>query len=252
MCENVQKKEEVAPVVIFKYVEKYFHDLNTYLSNVNRHELTEELEKDAQEIIEFSKRCENIEFFPKDKPLYRARKGVAGFNEKTNSDIPYPIMKMGIPPKEKRKGSRAAPTGIECLYLSQNQQTAVMETRPWIGKEVSVAKFLPKEDLKLVNFTSINIKNPNDKKELLWWYLNFYFSAPVDDNEEDYLLTQYFSQRFKANGFDGIMYKSSIDNDPGARNIALFSDTKVKGQTTTVCCSITGIEYEISPTPILL
>ena len=76
---------------------------------------------------------------------YRAR---LGDGDKTK---PFPKEKMGAPPPEKTlTGGRANPPGIPFLYLANNRETAIAETRPWIGASVSLGRFEPERDLNII------------------------------------------------------------------------------------------------------
>jgi len=47
-----------------------------------------------------------------------------------------------VPLRDRASEGRANPKGIPCLYLSTDMDTAMTETRPWIGSYVSVAQFV--------------------------------------------------------------------------------------------------------------
>jgi RES domain len=49
---------------------------------------------------------------------------------------------------------RINPKGMPCLYLSSDRDTAVAETRPWIGSYVSVAQFRTMKPLVVVDCSS--------------------------------------------------------------------------------------------------
>lgn len=161
---------------------------------------------------------------------------------------PYGKERM-VPKKEYSKNGRINPIGILYLYLSNNINTALAECRPWIGETLTLAEFKIQRNLKIVGFGD-TIKNyifmepPNHDKydEIVWNDINRAFAVPVNGDESDYLITQVLSEIIKAQGYDGLAYKSLLG--PGF-NIALF-DIKdaipIKGS----LFDATKIEYTFS------
>jgi len=141
---------------------------------------------------------------------------------------------LKAPPPNKTKDARINPRGISYLYLSNSVETTILEVRPWIGQEVSVGYFEIKKDLKCVD-TSRDKKgtfiylgeekpklSPGKKEEYVWGGINSSFSRPVRSEDEtiNYIPTQYLSEFFKTNGYDGIIYKSALTEK--GYNIVLF------------------------------
>jgi hypothetical protein len=148
---------------------------------------------------------------------------------------PLPRNELVAPPPQKAKDGRINPRGISYLYLSNNIETAIIEVRPWLGQEVSVGYFEIKNDLKCVD-TSQDKKGrmiylgkgkpkltPEKKEEYVWGGINSSFSRPVRSEDEsiNYIPTQYLSEFFKNNGYDGIIYKSALTEE--GYNIVLFN-----------------------------
>lgn len=142
----------------------------------------------------------------------------------------YPPDRMKPPPDRAAEG-RANPKGISMLYLSNRKQTAISETRPWIGSLVSCAKFVLNRDVKVIDFSvyhgtgyTIFFEEPNDKEKekAVWSDIDNAFSMPVtlDDRVADYAPTQIIAELFKKEGYDGVAYKSAFGSD--GYNIALF------------------------------
>jgi hypothetical protein len=115
------------------------------------------------------------------------------------------------------------------------------EVRPWIDSRISLAKFNLKKECRLVNcsldrkrgseiessYTGLNgypLREPTaaEKEAGIWGDIAYAFSEPVsaEDRHLDYIPTQVLAELFKENGYDGIMYKSLL-NEKGW-NIALF------------------------------
>jgi len=131
-----------------------------------------------------------------------------------------------VPPKEKTQENRANSKGIPCLYAAKNEETAIAEIRPLIGKDISVATIRPLRDLKLFDLfinpdlphTEVFNQSPSD----IWFGIAFLFSIPYDNIlENKYLVTQCISEFIRISGFDGIQYSSSLCE--GGKNIALFN-----------------------------
>lgn len=154
-------------------------------------------------------------------------------------DAPFPPERM-IPPLRNQSEGRVNPRGIAYLYLASDQKTAVSEVRPWSGALVSVAAFETTRDLRLFDFSKSHGKAggwgyllnvPTDQWERLsqaqidqavWADIDNAFSRPVGPNDEytNYIPTQIIAEYFLAQGFDGIIYKSDL-NEKGF-NVALF------------------------------
>lgn len=114
-------------------------------------------------------------------------------------------------------------------------KTAVAEVRPWLKESVSVGYFEITKDLNFVNtakdkhkiYVYIGEGKPNlscgKKEKIIWGDTNYSFSKPVALGEtyRDYIPTQYLSECFKAEGYDGIIYKSALTKK--GYNVVLFS-----------------------------
>ncbi|MBS3909568.1 MAG: RES family NAD+ phosphorylase [Actinobacteria bacterium] len=178
--------------------------------------------------------------------LYRAR------IQLDNSGIP--LDEMGCPSAEHAKNGRANPVGIPYLYVATTPETAIAETRPHPGDQLSVAQFEVTTALRL-----LNLMNPRktispfsvvseDELRALRYDLEFLchleneLSKPVLPRVADleYLPTQYLCEFIKNCGYDGVVYKSSISN--GA-NVALFDDSKVQAEELTQY-EVTKLIYE--------
>jgi hypothetical protein len=131
---------------------------------------------------------------------------------------------------------RANPKGIPYLYLSEGKNTAMAEVRPWVGSLISVGQFETLRDLVLINCSSEHPKvmfyieepDPLKREQAVWYDINRAFSRPVNpsDSLADYAPTQIIAELFKNNGFDGIVYNSSLGED---LNVVLFDLDSVRG-----------------------
>ena len=134
------------------------------------------------------------------------------------------------PTAEYASDGRANPQGIPSLYLATELDTAISETRPWIGSIVTVAQFKTTRSLKIVDCASeepayplfMGEPNSQDREMAVWAYIDKSFSEPVTRNEDTrrYIPTQILAELFKANGIDGIAYRSNFGEN--GINIVLF------------------------------
>lgn len=225
-----------------------------YLSETNRFILSDYWEEFVNTIIDTAhKRAKTLE---KGKTLVRARIGTSWVEFDDGDEQPYPISphKMGPPPKHLASAGRSNSEGIPYLYLATQVDTAVAEVRPWIGAEVTIGFFKilsdlnivdtsgdkPKSTLSLYEFVNIDQEDfdirrkPNhvytsvEKEEYIWGDINSTFSRPISPNDSllKYLPTQFVSEKLKTEGYDGVAYRSSL-NEKGY-NIALFDPQKAK------------------------
>ncbi|RVG29909.1 RES domain-containing protein [Sinorhizobium meliloti] len=174
---------------------------------------------------------------PAGKVYYRAQKGVE-YSEDGHSPTGYGSLRMKPLPDRASEG-RANPAGIPVLYLASTVETAISETRPWVGAGVSVGTFRTIKHLKLVNFIQEKPTSafrviglsailekvvPRQEKvlEAVWADIDNAFSRPVsreDASAADYAPTQILTELFADAGYDGIAYNSNFN---GGHNLALF------------------------------
>lgn len=166
----------------------------------------------------------------KDKILYRAR-----IHNQENLGA-YNSNEMGTPLKEYATNGRANPDGIPYLYLSENYETTLYETRVTYLDEVSVGDFklVEGEELLLVDFTDyrspfLDMGNiiENAKSRLLQKKISFDLSKPIRryDSQLEYLPTQFICEFIRyINSADGIVFDSSLHK--GGINYVIFSDKK--------------------------
>jgi len=164
----------------------------------------------------------------------------------------FPPERMHPLPDRAHEG-RVNPKGIPCLYLADDRDTALKETRPWIGCYLSVARFVTLRDLRLVDCSrdktdvgSLHFNLTGESAEkVAWQWINYAFSEPVEraDDYADYAPTQVLAEWFRANGFDGVKYGSSVGT---GRNIALFELGSAKLESCELV-QVQSIEMTFSP-----
>jgi len=147
---------------------------------------------------------------------------------------PWEIQSMlGPPPMRKAKNSRMSPPGISYCYVSGDPDTCVAEIRPNVGSEAWVARFVILRDIKLLDLSALpEIEMPSifsaDYDSSLDW-ANYFFSAFIaevsqppqsTDDPLEYIPTQVLAEYIRAQGYNGIAYKSS--QTAGGVNYTLF------------------------------
>ncbi len=155
-------------------------------------------------------------------------------NEVMQEPCPLPATRMK-PVKGRACEGRINPKGIPYLYLSNDENTALAEVRPWLHELVSLGYFKVLRDLRLVHFTEetkstiVYLSTPPHGKidGIVWRDINRAFSRPVtnDDALADYVPTQLLAEAIKKEGYDGIVYKSLLGK---GLNIALFDPDLVR------------------------
>lgn len=146
---------------------------------------------------------------------------------------------MGAPPPEVAGAGRANPVGIAHLYLAFDEETCIYETRPANQSQIAIGKFSPVRKLRVVNladieppdfFSVLDIDSTDDHIARVESYrymraLGSELTRPVrsSDQQIDYIPTQYLCELIKNEGFDGVLYSSSLNTS--GRNLVLFDTT---------------------------
>jgi hypothetical protein len=167
------------------------------------------------------------------KPIHKGRIFYRG---RISSSVGFEIVNMGNPPSEKSKSGRANPTGISYLYIADQLETTLYETRASLLDYVTIGKFRLKENIKVVNLRG-NIYDPillAENEELEDFMIHLPFISKLEqelskpnrrnDIELDYLPTQYLSEFIKSIGYDGVEYQSSLYSE--GYNLAIFNVEK--------------------------
>ena len=151
---------------------------------------------------------------------------------------PYPIEKMGAPPREISAHGRANPAGIPYLYLSSIPTTAVAEIRPHTGENACIAHFQTPPDLSVIDLRSprhtVSPVDFGDEQEIGYLRSDLRFLTRLGDELTrpviprsaaiDYVPSQYLCEFIKKCGYDGVIYNSSVGE---GINLALFKQEGV-------------------------
>lgn len=188
-------------------------------------------EKDILKFFDELCNSGNIEKVKKGKVYYRARKIKHEDIEQTECRSEFCGFKKEdclAPPANKAKAGRANPKNIAYLYLAEDEYTALAEVRPSRDDYVNIAEIEINSDLILFSFNFVegNIYSENYLKRIMSW-LSYSFAIPVNNEDEiEYLPTQYLAEYIKNNGFEGIKYDSSLSEN--GINVTLFDKTKAE------------------------
>jgi len=240
---------------------KYFKSWRSYnnfshiVKSKYRYIQTKETHEFLNTLLESSQKlCITIK---KSTILYRAQKGYSEkeqYDSNSNTVIGYVFQPHNaermIPIHEKSKNGRINSEGIPCLYLSDNEITAISEVGPWLNEKISLATFKLIRDLNIIDFSNIessklyyfNEPSPKKREKEVLSNINKAFSFPIstEDQNIEYIPTQIISEYFKINGFDGIKYSSMLSS---GNNFALFNINDaipIKG----IVLSVNKISYE--------
>lgn len=154
-----------------------------------------------------------------------------------SSDDPYPIEKMGAPPKELAAHGRANPAGIPYLYVASTELTAISETRPHTGELICIASFSVEGSFRVVDLrTPKKTVSPfllDEPEEIGKMRSDLPFlerlgeelTRPVLPHAAavDYTPSQFLCEFVKRQGYDGVLYRSSVSS---GINLALFDATR--------------------------
>ncbi len=129
--------------------------------------------------------------------------------------------------------------------------------RPWVGESLTLAVFKIKKKINLVLCQAGNEdlgerlfgKNLSAEKinSYVWNDIGRAFARPVnqEDRENAYLPTQILAEAFKAEGFDGIAYRSGLER---GTNIVLF-DVNVAKPTHRFVYTLKKVRYDFEAVP---
>lgn len=159
------------------------------------------------------------------------------------SNLELPLEKMGPPPKGQATPGRANPKGIPYLYLGFSQNVCALEIKIEKGEGYTIAEYEIAKELSIVDLAYPRVLSPfllgsHIKDYIRSLGLLDYFGKEISsktvakDPYLEYLPTQYICELIKNEGYDGIRYTSSLSSERKDVNLVLFSETKVKKNST--------------------
>jgi hypothetical protein len=248
---NVHGIENEAYYIVnpdYNHLINIWHEYKETVKHRNRfiNSLPEELE-----VLLLSSQNDRYKLLRTENKLFRARVG-------SSDDIvlsPYPanLNDMGMPPINKARAGRANPDGIPYLYLTSSKETAIAEVRPWCGAVVTIATFNLLENLNTINFSFfsgkrlfdyIDIENVDDALCRIQFFNNLSseMSQPISPSDSylEYIPTQYVTEFIKNEGYDGIIFDSSLGL---GQNVVLFNQANIEVSSSELV-RISKIEYD--------
>ncbi len=156
--------------------------------------------------------------------LYRGQIGYEEYESEGQTIISGFTASRMKPAQYKGKEGRANPKGISYLYLSNDENTALAELRPYLGQHISSAQFQIQRNLRVIDCYSVPqhysyamcfFNPPVSQVEItnaVWSMIHEAFTKPLTNADEasDYVPTQILAEYFKSEGFDGVCFKSSM------------------------------------------
>jgi hypothetical protein len=210
---------------------KQYWEFSHFVMRKARHILDARNQRFLDAVVETSAKRKG--FIQKDAVLWRAQVGNEWRAEKVLDESQHEIASFDVespfspnrmtPLPDRANEGRVNPKGIPCVYFSTDRDTAMAETRPWIGSCVSVAQFVMLRDLSVVDCSADSEQRgvvvfgdrepePAKREELVWASINRAFSEPVTriDVVAEYAPTQVLAEAFRNAGYDGIAYGSKL------------------------------------------
>ncbi|MEM7085222.1 MAG: RES family NAD+ phosphorylase [Bacteroidota bacterium] len=185
----------------------------------------------------FIKNPADLESIEEVLPVRQYSKGKIFYRSRIADDeTGYPNNRMGKPPRKFAKGGRGNPQGIPYLYLSQSVDTTMYEARATYLDYVAIGTFRLQEKITVITLrTSYQISPFLDEFSLEKYVRSKKFidvlenelATPLrrQDDELDYLPTQYLCEYIKHLGYDGVEFGSSLHEN--GINLVIFNDSKI-------------------------
>lgn len=132
-----------------------------------------------------------------------------------------------VPPPNVTRDLRANYRYIPYLYCANHPYTALVEVRPRLGANVSVATITTNAELTLLDFTLKDIpRRMTDTKLRLFADLSMLYSKPVTSEDDilDYIPTQFVAEYAKRLGYDGIAFRSSLTPELEDQDVHMYQD----------------------------
>jgi RES domain-containing protein len=241
---------------------KQYSEFSDFVMRTGRHVRDAKNQRFLDTVVQTSEKRKRL--IGKGAVLWRAQ-----LDPKVRKILPPKRM---FPMRDRANEGRVNPKGIPCLYCSTNRDTAMTETRPWIGACVTVARVLTIKDLTIVDCSAMDdlaewqvdllfgAPEPEAAKRevCVWGDINQAFSVPVahTDDAADYAPTQVLAEAFRMSGCDGIVYGSKVGTgktvavfDPAAAKLGaryLFSVNGFEARFSAIPQDGTGVTIDIS------
>lgn len=154
---------------------------------------------------------------------FRGRIGIRSRLYKLDADpteipfayLPFSGKDIGSPPMLYATEGRLNRSRVSILYLASDRETAAAELRPHPGHLISTAAFSLERNIIVANFADQDIRNfLNDKRLEVLRTILFVadiLNVPVQPEHRFlYVATQLLADAVRAEGYDGLMFSSSV------------------------------------------
>jgi len=157
---------------------------------------------------------------------------------------------MGSPPVAKTRPGRANSAGIPALYVAEDPDVAIKESRATQHSYVTLATFTTVQDFECLDLTDVHPENAfevdDDLRAALsasrfLTRLDFELSRPMRNSDTflEYVPTQYFCDYVKSTGVVAVRYQSSMSRT--GNNLVIFDESVVKVRRRTVLLEVTDM-----------
>jgi hypothetical protein len=145
----------------------------------------------------------------------------------------------------------------ERALASTDERTALAEMRPWVTESLTLVIFKIKKQIKIVDCQAgaenwgerAFGENPSAERldKYIWNDISEAFSRPINREEQEsaYLPTQILAEAFKAEGFDGLAYRSGLER---GTNVVLFN-VRVAKLTERFVYTLKKVRYDFEAVP---
>lgn len=167
-------------------------------------------------------------------------------------DTPFELADLKAPPAGVAQAGRANPPGLSYLYVASDVETAVSEVRPTVADVVTVCRFLPVKNFKLIDLSeprslvspfALDLGSLSNVRASMGLLVvlseDLTKPAPPHKAAYDYLPTQYLCELIKNLGYDGVKYRSSLNS--GGNNFAFFDVEALSPEDLNHPIQITGV-----------
>jgi hypothetical protein len=220
-----------------------------------------EIEPAARELVQ-TLRADISQVVAAGTEFFRGRVGIQARLRKKSSlqegrdfrYLPYSGKHIDRPPLTLATEGRFNRARVSILYLASDTHTAVAELRPHPGHLVSTARFRLNRNLEVANFANHDIRNflSDSRLEDLRMILSIadVLNVPVQPEHRSlYAVTQLFSDALRAEGFDGLIFRSSVG---AGTNLTCFaSDAFEMLEGSEGVQEVVSLEYRIAGMPML-
>lgn len=204
-----------------------------------------------------------VQVIPAGSEFFRSRVGVSSRFSPVFNEPGYPTeykyqayhsADIDRPPLHLATEGRFNRTRVSVLYLASDANTAVSELRPHPGHLVSTSSFRSTRDLKVANFASFDARDflSDSKLEQLRDILSIadLLNVPVQpEHRYLYSITQLFSDALRLEGFEGLVFKSSVGEGVNLTCFVADAFTPISGSEAVY--EVSSLRYELRNMPVI-